>query len=77
MKGLFLRVKLSLDLSKYEKPQEMKNMLQRFKSTVAALEIDESEYEKMERISVDYLVETQDGNEVEDYNPEYDVSVPY
>ena len=70
MDGLYLRVKLSTDLSKYAKPQCMKNMLDTFKSTIAVKVLEEEEYQDIEKITIDWVM----GTETTTAN---DVAVPY
>ena len=48
--GLYLRQKLSTDLSKYTKPQAMKDMLMCFKEKVAATVITNKQYGELEEI---------------------------
>ena len=48
MSGLFIRQRLSLDLSKYVKPQAMKNMLATFASNIAVKELSPEEYKELE-----------------------------
>ena len=74
MNGLYLRVKLTRDLSKYAKPQAMKDMLQKFKSTIAVQLLDEEECDDMERITIDWEIGT--GNTNNNQNGS-DVAVPY
>ena len=74
MSGLYLRVRLSRDLRKYEKPQAMKNMLDKFKSTIAVKLLEEEEYEDMERITIDWEMGTGNSNTNRTAN---DVAVPY
>ena len=74
MSGLYLRVRLSRDLRKYEKPQAMKNMLEKFKSTIAVKLLEEEEYEDMERITIDWEMATGNSNTNRTAN---DVAVPY
>jgi hypothetical protein len=51
MNGLFLRERLSYDLTKYEKPPAMKRMLQTFKDTISMEMIDEATYNTLEKVN--------------------------
>ena len=62
MDRLYLHVKLSTDLSKYAKPQCMKNMLGTFKSTIAVKLLKEEEYQDVEKITIDWVIGTETTN---------------
>ena len=51
MKGLYLREKLSTDLTKYSKSKHMKAMIQKFAATVAVTQLTDEECEELEGIS--------------------------
>ena len=70
MAGLYLREKLSYDLSKYRMPQKMKEMLRRFREEKLLDEIDDEEYARMiaesEAFDADFSDSDVDPREVED-----------
>jgi hypothetical protein len=57
MKGLFVRVPLSEDLSKYKMPEKMKSMLLYFRGKCAVEMLSEEQYNRMEQsVSTDKAV---------------------
>jgi hypothetical protein len=49
MKGLYLRVPLSEDLSKYKMPEKMKNMLSYFRGKCAVEMLSDEQYNRIEQ----------------------------